>query len=993
MQDPIRLRLTLLLLVPLFLAAGCGEESQPTRPADPVPVRMVISPPSGQLTSIGQILRLNATLFDAGGNTLTGLSITWSSSNSAVASVSNEGVVVARSEGTAQITAAVGGLRSTITVTVERSPSRIVVTPESVRLTAKEETLLLNAVVLDASDTPIPDVQVNWSSASPAVASVNTRGLVTAHANGEARITATSGSVSRTIVVTVDIPTNRLVVSPESVNMASIGETVQLSARVLDASDMEIPDPDFTWNSEDPAVASVDDRGVVTARINGQTPVTVSWEDLSVSVIVTVAQVADRLEVSSRNVLLSEIGGMVTITARVLDAGGTEIQGAELAWTSENPAVASVDDQGVVTARAEGDTRITVSSGDLSASVAVTVAIEGQTNRFVVTPRSINMASIGETVQLSVRVLDGNAMEIPDPDLIWTSGDPAVASVDGQGLVTAQKNGQTHVTVSWEDLSASVSVTVEQRAVFVGAAPRTVYLDAAGETEALWGAVFDDNGYEIPGAVLTWTSEDPAVATVDDQGVVTARMEGVTRVTATYGDLSDSVMVIVGTPTTLVVNTKSVRLTAIGETVYPDVKLLDAYGMEIFGPGAALVWDSEDPAVASVDDSGGITARMNGQTIVTVTSKDMSDSISVTVAQEPDHIVVTPGSVQLSDGESVQLTAEVFDANNFEIPRAEVNWSSDYPSVASVDDRGLVTAHMTGETNVTVSSSSASTTVVVSVGEVSSDRSALVHFYHALDGPNWKNNTNWLTNEPLENWHGISVNSAGHVVRIRLFDNDLKGDLSASVASLSHLEVLSLSDSLLTGTIPDELGDLESLERITLTFSKISGSIPSSLSRLPRLAVLDLQYNQLTGGIPSSLGNLSSLAYLRLTGNPLGGSIPSSLGRLDKLQRLYLSGAGLTGPIPSSFGGLTSLIELFMAGNFLTGRIPEELGNLEDFISLRLTDNAGLTGPLPRSFLNLEFQSLYLFGTNVCIPVDEEFQEWRSSFHTIYALNCEPDPN
>ena len=736
---PRLLLVPFLFLVPLLITAGCSEESKPTRPADPVPVRIVITPPSGLLAGTDQIMRLNATLYDASGNTLTGTGITWSSSNSAVASVSNDGVVVARSAGTTQITAAAGGLRASITVTVARTPSRVVVTPESARLAGEGETLRLVAVVLDAD--------------------------------------------------------------------------------------------------------------------------------------------------------------------------GGEITDAPRSWRSEHPMVASVDDQGEVTARTEGETRITVSTGDLSASVTVTVDFKTPANRIVVSPESVNFTSIGETAQLSARVLDPHDQEIQDPD-------------------------------------------------------------------------------------VTWASEDKAVATVDDQGVVTARMEGVKRVTATYGSLSDHVMVIVGTPTTLVVTTKSVRLTAIGETVYPDVKLLDAYGMEIVGPGRALVWTSEDPAVATVDDSGGITAQLNGQTIVTVTSKDMSDSISVTVAQEADHMVLTPGSVQLSAvGETIQLSADVFDANDYRISGAEVTWSSDDPSVASVDDHGLVTAHKAGETELTVSSDSASTTVVVSIGEVSSDRSALVHFYHATDGPNWKNNTNWLTDEPLEKWHGISVNSAGHVERIWLFGNDLKGDIPGSLASLPHLKVLALSDSLLTGTIPAELGDLASLERIILTFSKISGSIPSSLSNLSKLKVLDLQYNQLTGGIPSSLDNLSDLAYLRLTGNPLGGSIPSSLGRLDKLQRLYLSGTGLTGSIPSSFGGLTSLIELYMAGNSLTGSIPKELGTLKRFISLRVTDNAGLTGPLPRTFLDLEMQALYLFGTQVCIPRDLEFEEWQFSFYTRYAMNCKAGPD
>ena len=236
-----------------------------------MPVRLVISPSSGLLTSTGQILRLNVTPFDASGNTLTGISITWSSSNSAVASVSADGVVIARSAGTTQITAAAGGIRADIQVTVARSPNRIVVTPDSARLTSKGETLMLNAVVLDASDAPIPDAQVTWSSASPAVASVNASGQVTAHANGVTQITAASGSASTTIRVTVAFEgqTNRLVVSPESVRLIAIGATFQLAARVLDANDLEIQGAQPTWTSEDPTVATVDDQGVVTARMKG----------------------------------------------------------------------------------------------------------------------------------------------------------------------------------------------------------------------------------------------------------------------------------------------------------------------------------------------------------------------------------------------------------------------------------------------------------------------------------------------------------------------------------------------------------------------------------------------------------------------------------------------------------------------------------------------------------------------------------------------------
>ncbi|MDE2846906.1 MAG: Ig-like domain-containing protein [Gemmatimonadota bacterium] len=319
---------------------------------------------------------MSATLYDASGNTLTGIGITWSSSHTAVASVSNDGVVVARSAGTTQITAAAGGLRTSITVTVVRTPSRIVVTPVSARLTEQGETLKFVAVVLDADGAEITDAPLSWRSEHPMVASVDDQGVVTAHMEGETRITVSSGDLSASVTVTVAIetPTNRIVVSPESVNLKSIGETAQLSARVLDPRDQEIPNPDLTWASEDEAVATVDAQGVVTAQMNGQTRVTATWEELSASAMVTVSQAADRILITPGVVRLTSIGEMVELTASVRDANDVEITGAQPTWASEDPAVASVNDQGVVTAQMSGTTRVTATFGMVASSVSVSVS-------------------------------------------------------------------------------------------------------------------------------------------------------------------------------------------------------------------------------------------------------------------------------------------------------------------------------------------------------------------------------------------------------------------------------------------------------------------------------------------------------------------------------------------------------------------------------------------------------------------------------------------
>ncbi len=614
-----------------------------------------------------------------------------------------------------------------------------------------------------------------------------------------------------------------MVISPSSGLLTGTGQILRLSATLYDATGNTLTGIGITWSSSNASVASVSGDGVVVARSAGTTQITAAAGGLRTSITVTVARTPSRIVVTPVSARLTKEGETLRLVAVVLDADGGEITDAPRSWRSEHPLVASVDDQGVVTAHMKGETRITVASGDLSASVSVTVVIETPTNRIVVSPDSVNMVSIGETAELSARVLDPNDQEIPNPDLIWASEDEAVATVDGQGVVTAHMNGQTLVTVTWEELSASAMVTVAQAADRMVITPDVVRLTSIGEMIELTASVRDANDVEITGAQPTWTSEDPAVASVDGQGVVTAHMPGTTRVTATFGMVASSVS--------------------------------------------------------------------------------------------------------------------------------------------------------------------------VSVSETNTDRELLIDFYHATDGPNWTDNTNWLTDEPLEEWHGIEVDSTGRVSTIWLVDNSLRGGIPASLGELSNLTILALAYNQLSGEIPEELAQLKKLSGLSFGINNLTGRIPSWLGELPELTWLELNDNDLHGEIPPSLGSPIKLTLLYLQHNELSGPIPTTFGNLAKLEKLRLEGNRLQGEIPSEFGGLASMKELYMNDNNLSGTIPEELGLLKALTVLNLENNTELRGTLPRTFLNLNLLSLRMFGTQVCLPRDLAFREWRLSFHSIYILDCEPGPD
>ncbi len=262
-----------------------------------------------------------------------------------------------------------------------------------------------------------------------------------------------------------------------------------------------------------------------------------------------------------------------------------------------------------------------------------------------------------------------------------------------------------------------------------------------------------------------------------------------------------------------------------------------------------------------------------------------------------------------------------------------------------------------------------SDTVVQCESDTKTDRDILEALYNATDGPNWTNKDNWLTDAPLDQWHGVSTDDQGQVIDLDLRRNRLSGSIPSELGSLANLTQLWLSVNDLTGPIPSELGNLENLEWLEIKINKLTGSVPSELGNLTNLTALDLSDNNLSGSIPSELGNLSKVVSVLLSFNNLTGPIPSELGNLENLEWLSLSFNDLTGSIPSELGNLANLTSLDLSFNEFTGSVPTELGNLE-----KLTE-------------------LLLAGNELCVPADATLQAWliSLSFHSGTGVDCESD--
>jgi len=232
------------------------------------------------------------------------------------------------------------------------------------------------------------------------------------------------------------------------------------------------------------------------------------------------------------------------------------------------------------------------------------------------------------------------------------------------------------------------------------------------------------------------------------------------------------------------------------------------------------------------------------------------------------------------------------------------------------------------------------------------ERDALIAFYNATNGPNWINNTNWNTTEPVSTWNGVTVVD-GKVTQLFFAGNNLDGVIPPEIGDLNNLTNLTLAfEQQLTGSIPVEIGNLENLKDLFLGFIGLTGTIPSELGNLQNLTNLQFLIGGLTGAIPAELGNLQNLKTLKISDGQLIGSIPPELGNLQNLIELNLSNNQLMGLIPPELNGLTQLTRLSLFGNKLTGNLPPL--TLAVVQLLQINSNNFIFSDMENEFLNYQ---------------------------------------
>ena len=392
------------------------------------------------------------------------------------------------------------------------------------------------------------------------------------------------------------------------------------------------------------------------------------------------------------------IGETVQITATVIPSDATD---KNILWSSANPSVATVSNGGLVTAVAEGSTEITASAGGKKASCKVTVSkkvVEVSSVELNKTELSLAKGA-SETLIATV-----NPADATNKTIIWDSRDASVASVDGDGKVTALAGGTTVITAMASGKVASCTVTVSVPVESLSLDQTSVTL-AENESITLTATVGPADATD---KTVTWSSSNPAIATVED-GKVTAIKEGSATITAKAGEKSATCQVTVKKSAIPVesisldqtslslISGESERLTA---TVKPDN-----------ATDKTVTWTSSDTSIVDVDQNGEVRANDAGTAVITARAGEKSATCTVTVTVPVDKITLDRTSATLKVDESITLTATIKPSNATD---KTIMWSSSNPNIAKVDN-GTVTAINEGTATITAKAGEKSATCSVTV--------------------------------------------------------------------------------------------------------------------------------------------------------------------------------------------------------------------------------------------------------------------------------------
>ncbi len=696
-----------------------SEGMQASLEVEVTPVRVARLEPGPDLEiRVGQNERAVVQPYDSAGGVISSTTISWSSEDPAVATVSG-GTVTGVSEGSTGIIAESYGQVARVGVTViRRAAASVTIVDDSVSV-VRTLARPVNPVVLDATGARLPNSVLRWSVLEGQDrVSVSSEGVLRGVEEGRAVVAAAVDGVADTVVVGVTAAPPVACEDEPYHPRINVEDTVRFSLVARDAFGGVLDVP-VTWSSTSPDLATMSDDGLLTAVAPGQATFEAAGQGESFNftvegLAIIQGPVAGGYIGSSGAIRLGDTQQLIFVG---LDANGFQLE-TTAEWSSADPAIATVDADGLVTAVGLGNTVITATAPSGFTATVEQYVFPWPVDSIVVADSVVLAPS--ETRSLDVVALDSLGRVLEDRAVGFFSLDPGVVTVSEAGVLTAGSPGSTRVRVTIENVWRDVPVRVRSlglRSMEI-AAPRSEL--SVGESVQASVVVRDSLGAVVTGLSPVWSSLTPTVVSVSDEGVVRALSPGGGSVRAAVLGLEAFLTIDVAASPPPAGVTSIAVAPPTGALQVGDSTLLRLRGWTADSVAIDTLtgsWSSEAPAIVTVSESGLLRAVGPGTGTVRVTWGGLAATGEYTVTARPvARIALSPDSLALQVGETTNVQAQAFDDRGGAVSPA-VTWSSDAPAVASVDGAGRVTARAGGSTRIVARQGSASASIPVSVEE------------------------------------------------------------------------------------------------------------------------------------------------------------------------------------------------------------------------------------------------------------------------------------
>ena len=575
------------------------------------------------------------------------------------------------------------------------------------------KTNTINIIIGEAKTIEISASQkvknkLTYSSDNESIATVDGNGNVTGVAVGATKVwVGINGKKSKSVGVVVTTNKTELIFKESEITVVKDSTHQLIINNVLS-------DDQFTWQSGNENVATVDQTGLVTGVHGGSTTITVTESDGRKS---TAKVTVTSDEILLTDISLSEqtigIGETYQLKPVYTPGDGLKI----LKWESSREAVATVDQTGKVTGLKDGSTVITVTAHNgVSGKARITVDSTAVSSLKI--NGCVKSLRVGDRVDLSATIAPSTAKARAS----WSTSNNNVLSVGSNGSVTARGKGTAVVTVTAGNKTASCKISVGAMAISSISTGTSLSMKQ-GETKAIRATIYPSAAAQY--YTINWSSNNKSVATVDQNGVVTAINPGSAKITASAGGKSSSTTVtvvrtsastlrIVNCPTSLALGGGNYQLRA--ESDYSSAK---------------ISWYASNNNV-TVSSSGVVTPKANGSVTVTATTNNgvratCTFTVSSTAQSKPAITKITPSktSVTVNKGSSTSITVSTnltqanlykyYTKNDFTFNFNPVNYATVTPALTSSSFKLTINGVNKGTTTMRITSGNAKADVQITV--------------------------------------------------------------------------------------------------------------------------------------------------------------------------------------------------------------------------------------------------------------------------------------